>query len=54
MVGLEGLASQAAMLESAARLKRLDELDDSVSTVQRLMTAIAYDIGLWLDEKSTT
>ncbi|MGL6399236.1 ATP-binding protein [Aeromonas veronii] len=54
MVGLEELASQAAMLESAARLKRLDEIDDLVSTVQRLMTAIAHDIGLWLDEKSTT
>ncbi|WP_052446025.1 ATP-binding protein [Aeromonas fluvialis] len=54
MVGLQELASQAARLESVARLKQLDELDELIGTVQLLMTAIAHDIGLWLDEKSTT
>ncbi|MCF3099282.1 transporter substrate-binding domain-containing protein [Aeromonas australiensis] len=54
MVGLQELASQAARLESAARLKQLEELDELTSKVQLLMTAIAHDMGLWLDEKSTT
>ena len=54
MVGLQELATQAARLESAARLKQLEELDELTSKVQLLMTAIAHDIGLWLDEKSTT
>lgn len=54
MVGLQELASEAARLESVARLKQLDELDELTGKVQLLMTAIAHDIGLWLDEKSTT
>ncbi|WP_421206027.1 ATP-binding protein [Aeromonas sp. 601027] len=54
MVGLQELATQAARLESAARLKQLEELDELTGKVQLLMTAIAHDIGLWLDEKSTT
>ncbi|EKP0306480.1 transporter substrate-binding domain-containing protein [Aeromonas veronii] len=54
MVGLHELACQAARLESAARLKQLDELEALTGTVQQLMTAIAHDIGLWLDEQSTT
>lgn len=54
MVGLQTLASEAARLESAARLKQLDELDELAATVQALMTTIAHDIGLWLNEKSTT
>ncbi|MGL5326828.1 MAG: ATP-binding protein [Aeromonas sp.] len=54
MIGLQELASQAARLESVARLKLLEELDELTGKVQLLMTAIAHDIGLWLDEKSTT
>jgi len=53
MVGQQELATHAAKLESAARLKQLTELDELASAVQILMTVIAHDIGLWLDEEST-
>lgn len=54
MVRFQALATQAARLESAARLKQQGELGELASAVQVLMATIAYDIGLWLDEKSTT
>ena len=50
MVGLQELAAQAARLESAARLKQTEELEELVCGVQVLMNAISHEIGLWLDE----
>ncbi|PJG59319.1 ATP-binding protein [Aeromonas cavernicola] len=54
MVGLDELATHAAKLESAARLKQMDKLDELAFAVQQLINAITHEIGLWLDEKSTT
>ncbi|MGY3944069.1 ATP-binding protein [Aeromonas tecta] len=50
MVGQLALATEAAQLEAAARLKQLDRLDELSQAVQGLMDAITGEIGLWLDE----
>ena len=50
MVGQQALATEAAQLEAAARLKQLDRLDELGQTVQALMDSIRGETGLWLDE----
>ncbi|MNR59617.1 hypothetical protein D3C85_1809130 [compost metagenome] len=50
MVGQQALATEAAQLEAAARLKQLDRLDELGQTVQALMDSIRGEMELWLDE----
>ncbi|WP_349921156.1 ATP-binding protein [Aeromonas veronii] len=51
MVGLSTLATEAAQLETVARLKQLDRLAQLCQRVETLMNGITGDIGLWLDEQ---
>ncbi|TNH83584.1 ATP-binding protein [Aeromonas sobria] len=50
MVGEVLLAAQAAKLESAARLKQLNELEHLGQGVSELMNDVEHNMGLWLHE----
>lgn len=50
MVGEVLLAAQAAKLESAARLKQLNELEHLGQGVSELMNDVEHKMGLWLHE----
>lgn len=52
MVGECALAEQAELLESAARLKQLDEFAVLGQEVDLLINRVTYETGLWLNEQA--